>query len=158
MNYEQLEDDIKDKLRADLPNTFNVIVMEDTELEAKRPRVKAEVAVAYYQSDYDKSKSTSLVHQDETLQLSLFFTCRTRRGETGIYALYELVRNSLLGWTPPQCMNPIQLKMMQFQNNVDGWFIYQLSIETDGVVVQEHIEESAPLSTEITFEQPTRLD
>lgn len=157
MNIKQFEDDIKDRLVDKLPTDYDIIVMEDSEEEAKRIVNKPQVAVAYWQSDFETPRSTAEISQEKTVVFSCFLTAKRRRSDIGIYKMYEWVKLALLGYIPPQCYEPVTFRQFQFQQNVDGYFIYQLSMETKALEVQEHIEPDVPRSTEITFEPPTRL-
>jgi hypothetical protein len=153
MNYEDIEDEIKARLEDKIPNDYKVITMEDTEAEMQRPVTQPQVAVCYFQSTFEPSASTSEVSQFENVQFMLMLTARKRRGEKGIYALYEEVRKAALGWTPTGCTQGFQFSMLQFQQNEQGWYIYSLTMETKTIVVQETTEDTAPNSTEITFNE-----
>jgi hypothetical protein len=157
MNIKQFEDDIKDRLVSKLPNTYDIIVMEDSEEEAKRIVNKPQIAVAYWQSDFEIPKSTAEISQENTVVFSCFMTAKRRRSDTGIYVMYDELKRALLGWIPPQCFEPITFRQLQFQQNVDGYFVYQLSMETKSLEVMTHTEPTTVNSTEINFDNPTRL-
>jgi hypothetical protein len=157
MNIEAFEDSIKTRLEDKLSNSYKVVIMEDTETEANRSVTSPEVAICYFQSDYDSSLTTGHIRQDETVLMYLMLTCRKRRGLLGIYALYTEVKKFLLGWTPTGCTHKLQFKTFQFQKNHEGWFIYSLVLETKALIVEditeeETVEEELVKSTKISFE------
>lgn len=157
MNYESVEDSIKDRLSDILAEGIVARVMEETEAEVDRPRTAPTATVCFYASDFDPSKSTAEIHQDDTITFVVMITSRKRRGTGGVYDIYNQCRKALLGWTPQGCLQKIQFKQFKIELNEQGEFTYGLYLETKALIVEDTSEADAaeallPVATVIDFE------
>lgn len=151
MLFELLESDIKTKLHADLGNGVDVIVMPENQAEFAIPFVKNKVSVCYKNSNYDPSISTYIITQPETQQLELVIQSRTRRGITGIYKLYEDVKNSIVGYSPTNC-GKIYLKSFTPENFELNVWTFTLTIECKTQIVENINEETGTPITQIIIQ------
>lgn len=137
MNYEAIEDSIKNRLAAKLAAGIDAKVMEDTEADVNRPVTSPRATVCFFASDFDPSRSTAQISQDDTATFAIMITARKRRGLKGVYDIYNQCAKWLLGWTPTGCSQKIQFKKFQFELNEDGWYTFGLYLETKAMMVED---------------------
>lgn len=102
--YDQLEDEIVDRLTATVDDVAAVAPLPETEekiknaVDAAVDNNKVMVLVAYTGSDFGPSTSASAVNQEESMSVLLNLQSNLLRGEKGIYNVIRLIKNSLLGY------------------------------------------------------------
>ena len=158
MDYEIAEDSIRNRLADKLAEGIDAKVMEETEAEVERPITAPRATVCFFSTDYDQSRSTGEISQEETVTFVIMITARRRRSGKGVYDIYNQCRAALLGWTPEGCTHKIQFKQFKIELNEGGWFTYGLYLETRGMIVEditeiEELEASMPTFQEITFDE-----
>jgi hypothetical protein len=152
MNFEDVEDSIRERLEDCFSEGIQAKHMEDSEAEVARPVTMPQAVVCFFADDYDPAKSTAEINQEETATFVVMITARKRRGSKGIYDIYNQCKLALLGWIPEGCIHKIQFKKFQFELNENGWFTYGLYLETKGLIVEHAIEPELPIAKTIDFE------
>jgi hypothetical protein len=144
MRPDQLEDDIVAQLLTyiDPVAVAEVIALPSDDGSYKRPTNIGKVVVAYDNSDYKEDITTLPMAQPEWIEIVVTLQSRTLRGPVGIYTLFALVKDALIGYTPTDCEAPISGKWFGFpdvgtKGRVDEVWTYEFHIRTKSVLVQD---------------------
>jgi len=105
MNYEIAESEIVDRLKtsAALLTIADVFVLPDNLAAYKTPKEKGLVTVAFLGEKYDDNQSIGQVSQHSTVTFNVAIQARLMRGVKGVYAISELVKLALIGFSPSDC-------------------------------------------------------
>lgn len=117
MNYEDLEDEIVEKLDP-LVADYSCVVIPHPDAPADYPQTFAKpvVMVTVAQGAWDKTRSISVPVQDNRIGIEVLINCRHRRsrnGNIGMLDVAEMVQSLLLGFKPSNC-DQLFLKSMEF--------------------------------------------
>lgn len=153
MNPEVLEDEIKDKLIADLGSGIDVEVLPETIAEFQKVYEAPKLSVCVDGINFESIQSVNLVSQPAIVQIDIAIQSRKRRGPQGIFDLYNQAKSSLLGFIPTNC-HKIYFKdfiLSNYGDNDDIWF-YSLKMECRTIIVENFTEETTPRYTDVTAE------
>lgn len=105
MNYETAESEIVDRLKTSdaLLTIADVFVLPDDVAAYKTPKEKGLVTVAFLGEKYDDNQSIGQVSQHSTVTFNVAVQARLMRGTKGVYAISELVKLALVGFSPSDC-------------------------------------------------------
>lgn len=101
MNYEALEDEIVTRLTPF--TTVGIAVTKLPETEAQKQSVipgQSRLTVIYAGSEYEGTRSTSQVSQEEKVFIQVLIESTFLRGPKGVYSLTDLVKKALTDFRP----------------------------------------------------------
>ena len=159
MNYGALETELVTRLNAyfttlNVDDKFEAVEIPQNESENTRPFIKSKVTVQYFTSTYKPTQSLDAVSQHETITVRLFFEARNLREANGFYVLVELVKRSLLGYTPANCTKRLTIDkydLVVYENNTVSPFI---DFQTETLNVQAFDDrETGPDFKDLTIER-----
>lgn len=142
MELAQLEDDIVTQILTVITtDVADVLAMPEDDNGFKRPMQKGKVVVAYQLSEYKDTLSTLPIQQPESVEVVITLQSRTLRGTFGIYNLFKLVKQAVLGFTPSDCEAPITGKWFGTPElgtpaRVDEVWTFEYHIKTRTVCLQ----------------------
>ena len=154
MLFENFENDIKTKLQTDLGAAVNVEVEPQFEGENIQPFIKSRITIFLDQSEFDKTKTTQYIAQDENTKVFLLVRSRTLRGENGIYDLTEKIRKSIVGFQPLN-WDKIWFVKISFDERFKAMWSYVVVVGSKSMIVEE-IEE--PVEIPLTQPSATFVD
>ncbi|MBS1775331.1 MAG: hypothetical protein JSS64_03515 [Bacteroidetes bacterium] len=122
MNYATLENEIAIKLSANsaLTDVCEIILLPDSVANYKTPVIKGLVTVAFLGEKFDRNQSIGEVTQHSTLTFNISIQSRLLRESTGVYAISELIKQTLEGLILSDC-GALTMEEQQFsgyQNDV----------------------------------------
>jgi hypothetical protein len=139
MNFEELEDDVKNRLEpllvAEIPN-IKVELEPEYEGENSPVITKPRLTIFLGDSDFKPTKSVQYIAQDEDVNLILLARSRTLRGPEGIYKILELARIAMVGYTPKH-FSKAWFNKIKMEGREHGVWSYSLSIGMRGQIVEE---------------------
>lgn len=98
MNYGDIEDILVDYLKPKMePQGYEVEAMPQVQADLDRNVSKPRITIQYMSSTF-KDATSSVRDQQETMAFAIIFRGRRLRGEKGIYAVIEDVKNALFGF------------------------------------------------------------
>lgn len=105
MNYEVAETEIVSKLLSnmDINNCCDVVPLPDDIANYKTPTVKGLITVVFISEKFESNQSVGQVSQHSTATFNISIQARRLRGAKGVYAISEMVKQSLLGFRPSDC-------------------------------------------------------
>lgn len=166
MNYEQLEQNLVDRITGMLPTNSGITVVvlpeKQSEFDRPAPGKEARISVCYGGSKFEDSPTTWEIAQPETMRIELQLQSTTLRKGLGIYALAKLAWSCLLGYKPTWTVtNPDQttrsegsdkltLSDFKFTDFESGVWTYTMTLESRAFLVQSSDEETEILISMIT--------
>lgn len=150
MNFEVYEDAIVELLT--MPGMDVKPLPLQSELNAARPSMKPQVYVIIHGSNFGERDRLEVVSQSETVQGEIFLMARTRRGEFGIYDVFERIAARLLGFEMPGALTPITFSQFGHVEGVQNTWTFALTFSFQTYRVQEENEtaDNEPLIRKIT--------
>jgi hypothetical protein len=142
MQPDIFEDEIATQLQNIIDvDVADVIVLSNDDSGYIRPGAKGKIIVAYDNSDFKEALSTLPMQQSEWIEFVITLQSRTIRGDKGIYTLYKLVKDALIGFTPSDCEVPISGKFfgppeIGTKARLDDVWTYEFHMRTKSVLVQ----------------------
>lgn len=152
MTYEQIETAIVDRLATLRPAGFEVVPLPDNNAEAEKSILNGRVTVGYRASKYEPSKSTSLIAQDEQVQIELIITAKTLRGAKGVHKINEYVRARLIGFKPLGCGKITAVENV-FNDFKDGFWSYSFVVSTSCMTIEQPDSAAEVLITQILIDE-----
>lgn len=152
MNYEQIETAIVERLATLVAAGFDVVALPDNNAEAEKSILNGRVTVGYRASKYEPSKSTSLIAQNEEVQIELIITAKTLRGAKGVHKINEYVRARLIGFKPLGCGKITAVENV-FNDFKDGMWSYSFIVSTSNLSVEQPDEAAEVLITQILIDE-----
>ena len=109
MTYEQIEDDLVSRFfdTIEISGTPTLVKKSDVFFEiAPLPDFEAQYVnnqnprawVIFNNSDYSDRENLDIVFQEDKMQIAIEVHSRTRRGDTGIFAIQKIIFKYLLGF------------------------------------------------------------
>ncbi|MFZ4546727.1 MAG: Gp37 family protein [Bacteroidales bacterium] len=97
--YETLEDNIVALFNVPLTQQeiFDIAPLPENEVEYKPSQPRPQVYVSYDSSDFTDTETLSKVVQEEKLLIGFEIHSKVRRGEKGVFAIFETICKKLLG-------------------------------------------------------------
>ena len=159
MNYETLENEIRDRLQPFTTVGIDVVVLPETEAERKRPhQTNARFTVIYSGSEYDLTMSTSSSNNNEKIFVTVLVESSFLRGAKGVYSLVSIIKKALSGFKPTGCQKLQPLKHHTIgqpeAENKDNMWNYQVVFQTTTLSVEDFTESLTPLLEKLTFKEP----
>ena len=148
MAPEVLEDDIVTQLQSAISvDVADVIPLPQDDGSNSRPSKKAQIIVAYDNSEYKEALSTLPMAQEEWIEFVVTIRSRTLRGDTGIYTMFAAVKLALIGFVPTNCEVPISGKWFGFpdvgtKGRIDEVWTYEFHLRTKSTLIQDMVEDS----------------
>jgi hypothetical protein len=144
LNYATLEAELATKLNADfttlsIAENVEAVVEPQTDKEARdltQFMDGSKVVVKYLASNFGESMGMNQVSCEEEVTVGFMFITTNLRNTNGLYALFNIVKASLIGYRPNNCkkrMIPIDLKPVEHTNL---GVVYMMSFKTSTVLVQ----------------------
>ena len=156
--YEDIEDKIcdilcpKDENGAKLNSIYTADPLPDNEAENKRSFPTSKVDISCVGSDFGEDENNVMVIQEETIIFEAMIRAKSRRGDSGIFAILSDIRKKLLGYKFPGCKKIIMIKSGYIDGGTQNDWNYMLSFSFRRHVVENLVEPDAPLATNIEFE------
>lgn len=94
-----------------------------------------------------------IVAEPASLVYEVLLKSRSLRDASGLYQMLRASRESLMGWTPPNCVKPMKLKKGRFLGHEDGAWSFSLLFVAEIIYVTDADPEIGPLLTEVNFEE-----
>lgn len=160
MRYDDLEDSIVTRLAPLLDDDIEVEHIPDNEEDYTRPFENPRVTVAYKASTFSdevvrgvpRTLSINETVQMEFAEVHILVRSRRLRGDDGVYAVTEKVKQLLYGFRPDDWsrMHPKQYDLIE---NADGIFICDFSFVCSAMAVQDEPDDTTeyPALAELTF-------
>lgn len=149
MLFEELEIEMRDLLTTKFGEAVDVELEPEVELANKKPFIKPRVSIMYDQSEFEKSKTTQYIAQDETGRIVFLLRSRTLRGAKGIWTLANNVRKYIVGYQPKN-WSKISLVKFSFVKRGEGLWEWTLIASSKAMIVEEHDEPTTPVFTGLT--------
>ena len=159
--YEDIEDQLcallcpKDQNGVNLNLNYTVDPLPDNELEYKRSFPISRTYISCVGSDFGEDENNEIVIQEETIIFEAMIRSKSRRGDSGIFAVLSDIRKKLLGYKFPGCKKIIMIKSGYIDGGTQNDWNYMLSFSFRRKVVENYIEPDAPLATNIEFTDGT---
>lgn len=155
MNYENLENEILDRLTPF--TTVGVAVEKLPELEIDRSRpspTKAKFTVIYAGSEYGNSMSTAQISQEEKIFIQILIESTFLRGTLGVYNLASILKKALTGFRPSGCRR-IQVTKHhtiggEEAQKINNMWNYNVIFQTTSVHVEDFEEDLTLILRQIT--------
>jgi hypothetical protein len=141
MQFEALENAIKTRLQTDLGSAVEVEVEPQFEGENIQPYIRPRITIFLDQSEFDKTKTTHYIAQDENAKVFLLLRSRRLRGENGIYDLVERIRKSIVGFKPAH-WDKIWLVKIAFDERFRAMWSYVMVIGSRSMIVEDEDQEA----------------
>lgn len=156
MNYEAVELEIVDQLEvnANLSAIADIVVLPEDIDKYKIPVVKGLVTVVFMGETFDKNQSVGPISQHSTVTFNISIQSRRLRGAKGVYAISELIKQSLMGFIPTDC-GMISLGDFDYVNYQNDVWEYSLAVACRSLRTQIHPHlVDAPITDDQVFYQP----
>lgn len=143
MNYEALEDEIVERLQPFAEAGVSVERLPETEAEKTELGTgEARMTVIYAGSEYEGTKSTAQVSQDEKIFIQILIESTFLRGPKGIYTLTEILKKALTDFRP-QRISKLQVSKHHTIGQPDAekrnnMWQYQVIFQGTSVHVEEY--------------------
>lgn len=138
-----VEDAIVAQLQLTITDDISdVIPMPENEADFRNPpTTKGKIIVGFQNSDYGNALTTLPIAQPEKMCVIVTIQSRTLRGHSGVYTLFSLVKETLIGWTVPDAESPTIAKWfgppdIGTKPRVDDVWTWEFHVETKGILVQ----------------------
>lgn len=98
--YETLEDSIVALFNVPLTQqeVFDIATLPDYEVDYKPSQPRPQVYVSYDSSDFSSPETLSKITQEEKLLIGIEIHTKARRGQRGVFAIFETICKKLLGY------------------------------------------------------------
>lgn len=160
MRYDDLEDDIVARLAPLLDDDIEVEHIPDNEDDYSRPFENPRVTVAYKGSTFSdevargvpRTLSTNETVQTEFAEVHVLVRSRKLRGDDGVYAVTEKVKQRLFGFMPED-WSRLHPKQYDLVENADGVFLCDLTFVCSALAVQHEPDDTTeyPPLVDVTF-------
>lgn len=110
--------------------------------------------VSYVGSRFQGSIDSWHVAQPQQFRLTVTVVMRQLNGKGGALDALDALRASLVGFSPPDCQSLVAVQE-SFLGQVKGLWQYALDLQADCMLVEVGEDESAPLLTEVSYEDKT---
>lgn len=141
MTYGEYEDDIVKRL--DIPGVEVKTLPDVAALNTEQATLTPVIYVILHGAVFGERKNLSAVAQQETINGQLFFRARERRGELGVFGLYEKACERLLGYRPPDAKESVTLGQFGYVTDSQNNREYFASFSFTKVRVQADEPENA---------------
>ena len=154
-NYEQLEKDICAVLCpvttdetgkvTQLNTIYLASPLPDNESEYQKSFSKATAYIVCINSDYESPRATDIIIQEETISFEAILRARTRRGESGIFAIITDIKTKLVGLKLGIGFTKIRLiKQGYIDGAIQNDWNYSLSFSTTTKLIENQPEPVYP--------------
>jgi len=160
--YEQLEDELTNlfytvdgdgnKIPAE-GVFFDVKPLPDCEADIK-VNLNPKVYVMYDSSDYPETENLNAVVQEDKLKIGFEIHARTRRGDSGVFAIQKMVYSKVLGYKPFGCDKLQLIQFTPLQGSGSNNWMYYAQFITTSHIMESQPEPDEPLLTQVTFVNP----
>jgi len=156
MNYEQLENDVLNRLAPFAAVGVRVVKTPEVENERLKPEpTKAQFTVMYAGSEYENVNSTAQVSQMESVFIAVLIECNLLRGANGVYGLLAVLKQALLGFRPTNChrMQAVKHHLLGSPEAVkkDNVWQFQAVFKTTSLAVENYTEDISILLKQVTL-------
>lgn len=156
MNYQAVESELAHQLEAntDLSAIADITVLPEDIAQYKIPVVNGLVTVVFMSEIFDKNQSIGPISQHSTATFTISIQSRRLRGPKGVYAISELIKQSLMGFTPTDC-GAVSLGDFAYVNYQNDVWEYSLSVACRSLRTQilPHSVDP-PLTDQPEYDQP----
>lgn len=150
MNYEQAEEDIKDKLNPLVGAGVLVGVMPENQADYKKPSAAPQVWVCYSGDDYEKPKGVGTIVQDGLINFEIVLQAKKLRGVNGIYQLFDLIQKLLLGFEPTDCTK-LYLSKKELLKLDENLWEYHIIFSASTIACEVESDEDEIILNQITI-------
>lgn len=150
MNYDQYEDVFVSRL--EMPDVEVKVLPHVAALNAERPTGRPQLYVILHGATFGEEDNLNVVAQEETVNGEIFIRAKERRGDLGIFDLYEKICARLLGFRPPHAKESVTLGQFGYVTGAQNNWEYFLSFSFVKYRVQVDEEQDTQLITQITNE------
>jgi hypothetical protein len=143
MNYEALENNISGQVEPVLVRAIPTLRVEtEPEIEGENLPIITDPRVTIFldQSEFNKTKNTHYIVQDEDIKVFLLVRARKLRGDGGVYQILELIRKALVGYIP-EGFTKIWLVKIAFEKHERGIWNYTVVIGMNSLIAEETNDE-----------------
>lgn len=149
MNFGLWEDEIVERLEM---NGAEVKALPHvTELNDPRPTVRPQLYVIIHGSNLAEPDNLAVISQEETIQGEIFIRSKHRRGEMGIFDLYDKITNLLLGYRLAGTKYPITFGQFGYVTGLLNNWQYSLAFSFTAYRIQGDDPEPDKLIRKITI-------
>jgi hypothetical protein len=123
--YGQYEDLLVERLQME---GVDVSILPHTDaMNAVRPTTKAQLFVLINGGTFEDPANLAVISQLETLSAEIFIRALKRRGELGVFDLYEKISRRLLGYWLPNAQSAITFNSFGYVAGVQNNWQYALT-------------------------------
>lgn len=139
MKYEIAENEILAKLNAnaELTAISDNEVLPDSVDDYKTPVHKGLVTVVFLSEKHDANQSIGQVSQHTTVTFNVSIQARLLRGLTGVYAIAEEIKKTLIGFAPSDC-GPLSLGQHEFAGYQNDVWEHSITFSCRSLRTQEY--------------------
>lgn len=149
--FERIENELIEALSPLKEKGFEVLPLPENEKDYNRPQDKPRVTVCYSKSKYEPTKGTNQVSQEESLFYTIIIESKTRRGDSGVYTVLNLVRAILLGFKPTDS-GRLTLVEQELNGISEGYWTYSAVFSTKALIMQVDPGDLGPPLKSTTFD------
>ena len=156
MNYEAVELELVSRLEAstELSAIADIVVLPEAIDKYKIPVINGLVTVVFMGESFDKNQSVGQISQHSTVTFNISIQSRRLRGAKGVYAISELIKQSLMGFIPTDC-GMISLGDFDYVNYQNDVWEYSLAVACRSLRTQIHPHfVDAPVTDDQVYYQP----
>ncbi|MDR2448712.1 MAG: Gp37 family protein [Prevotellaceae bacterium] len=146
--YGQYEDLLVERLQMDGVDVS--ILPHIDHLNVARPTTRPQLFVLLNGGNFDEPANLSVISQLETLSGEIFIRALKRRGELGVFDLYEKISHRLLGYWLPNAQSAITFNSFGYVAGVQNNWQYALTFSFGHYKVECPDEEPAGTIKKIT--------
>ena len=123
--YGQYEDLLVERLQMD--GVYVSVLPYVEALNVARPTNKPQLYVIINGGNFDEPANLGVISQLETVSCEIFIRALRRRGELGIFDLYEKISRRLLGYRLPNAQSAITFNLFGYVAGVQNNWQYALT-------------------------------
>lgn len=159
MFIEPTENDLKNRIEAKevtaiTEGKLEVELLPENETAFKRPTSKGRISICFFKAEFAKSEAIDAIAQACTNRFEIFIMAKAKRGDFGIYDLYDRCRKAIIGYEPAAHKKFFATKM-EYWLRESGLWIYRFEVGGECMLVEKPDEpEEFGNLMELTFEPP----
>jgi len=137
IDYSQREDDICVLLENDI---YTVKPLPENEADYPKNLNKSCALIMCCGADFSEPENLSVMVQEETISFDVTILAKTRRGESGIFAIIKNISDKIMGYQFPGC-GKIQLKSHGYKEGGPNEWNYIFSFSMTSKTMENQPEE-----------------
>ncbi|MDR3133014.1 MAG: Gp37 family protein [Prevotellaceae bacterium] len=146
--YGQYEDLLVERLRMD--GVYTSVLPYVEALNVVRPTNKSQLFVIINGGNFEEPSNLGVISQLETVNCEVFIRALKRRGELGIFDLYEKISRRLLGYKLPHAQSAITFNSFGYVAGVQNNWQYALTFSFGHYKVESPDEQPTETIKQIT--------